>query len=251
MNPFHHFSYYHNTIALHRDCSRNVYHKTKFVISVNPFHHFSYYSGFSSYMNSFISNFKHKQSPFGFTQIDPLSIISPTSISHQFYYISLSSLYSPRAPSRSFRRRNNKRLKASSKPVLDQAKFQKASQLPPRFTVEELCNVITLEEDPLVCWELFNWAAQQPRFRHDVSTYHITIKKLGVAKMYEEMDVVVNQVLALRSFGSEPLYNTIIYFFAEARKLTRAVNIFKHMRNNRKLDCRLSIRTYNILSRQC
>ncbi|XP_039048610.1 pentatricopeptide repeat-containing protein At2g27800, mitochondrial-like [Hibiscus syriacus] len=65
--------------------------------------------------------------------------------------------------------------------------------------------------------------------------------------MYEEMDVVVNQVLAIRSFGSEPLYNTIIYFFTEARKLSRAVNIFKHMRNNWKLDCRPSIRTYNIL----
>ena len=136
-------------ISLHRDCSRHVYHKTKFVISMNPFHPFSYYSGFSSYLNSFTNNFKPTQSPFGFTQIDPLSIISPTSISHQFYYISLSSFYSTRAPSRSFRRRNNKRLKASSKPVLDQAKFQKAvSQLPPRLTVEKLCNVITLEEDP-------------------------------------------------------------------------------------------------------
>ncbi|KAK8514413.1 hypothetical protein V6N12_009119 [Hibiscus sabdariffa] len=195
-----------------------------------------YSSGFYSFLL--------KQSPFGFTQIHP----SFSAISHQFHSTFLCSFYSAKAPSRSFRRRNNKRLKAANKPVLDQAKFHNSiSQLPPRFTAEELFNVITLEQDPLVCWELFNWAAQQPRFRHDVSTYHITIKKLGVAKMYEEMDVVVNQVLAHRSFGSEPLYNTIIYFFTEARKLTRAVNIFKHMRNNRKLDCRPSIRTYNIL----
>ncbi|KAB1226207.1 hypothetical protein CJ030_MR1G029180 [Morella rubra] len=82
------------------------------------------------------------------------------------------------------------------------------SQLPPRFTAEELSNVITLQEDPKVCLELFNWASQQHRFRHDVCSYHITIKKLGAAKMYQEMDDVVNQVLA--DVGSEAL---------EARKL--------------------------------
>ncbi|XP_038893505.1 pentatricopeptide repeat-containing protein At2g27800, mitochondrial-like [Benincasa hispida] len=156
--------------------------------------------------------------------------------------------YSNRAPSRSFRRRASKRLKSSIKPTLDDTQFQSAvSQIPPRFTSEELCNVISLQGDPLVCFELFNWASQQPRFRHDVSTYLITIKKLGEAKMYEEMDHVVNQVLSVPSIGSETLYNTMIYFFTEARKLTRAINIFKHMQNNRNLNCRPSIRTYNLL----
>ncbi|KAL3518341.1 hypothetical protein ACH5RR_020930 [Cinchona calisaya] len=151
-------------------------------------------------------------------------------------------------PSRSLRRRMNKRAKAAAKPVLDEAQFQNAiSRLPPRFTPEELCNVITLEKDPLVCLELFNWASKQHRFRHSVSSFHITIKKLGAAKMYEEMDDVVNQVLSIRSMGSEALYNTMIYYFTEARKLTRAVNIYKHMRNIGKLDCRPSITTYNIL----
>ncbi|XP_030546199.1 pentatricopeptide repeat-containing protein At2g27800, mitochondrial [Rhodamnia argentea] len=165
-----------------------------------------------------------------------------------FAQFSLYSLYSSETPSRSFRRRASKRLKAKSRPRLDEAQFRRVlSQLPPRFSSEELCNVITLQEDPLICLELFNWASQQPRFRHDASTYHITIKKLGVAKMYEEMDDVVNQVLAVRHIGTEPLYNSIIYFFTEARKLTRAVNIFKHMKNCMKLDCRPSIRTYNLL----
>ena len=156
--------------------------------------------------------------------------------------------YSRAAPSRSFRKRANKRLKSSLKPKLDETQFQLAvSKIPPRFTSEELCNVISLQRDPLVCFELFNWASQQPRFRHDDSSYEITIKKLGEAKMYEEMDHVVNQALAVSSIGSETLYNTMIYFFTEARKLTRAVNIFKHMQNNRNLNCRPSIRTYNLL----
>ncbi|CAB4278269.1 unnamed protein product [Prunus armeniaca] len=61
------------------------------------------------------------------------------------------------------------------------------------------------------------------------------------------MDDVVNQVLAISYIGSEALYNSIIYFFKEARKLTRAVNIFEHMQNSRNLNCRPSIRTYNII----
>ncbi|KAJ7980965.1 Pentatricopeptide repeat [Quillaja saponaria] len=104
-----------------------------------------------------------------------------------------------------------------------------------------------MQDDPLVCLELYNWASKQPRFLHDVSTFHITIKKLGAAKLYQEMDDVVNQVLAVANIGSEALYNTIIYYFTEARKLTRAINIFKHMKNSVKLNCRPSIRTYNLL----
>ncbi|KAL1332857.1 hypothetical protein HN51_061633 [Arachis hypogaea] len=156
--------------------------------------------------------------------------------------------YSTRAPSRSYRKRVRKRLLKSLKPTLDQTKFHLAlSQIPPRFTPEELCNVMTLQSDPLVCLELFHWASQQPRFRHDVSTFHVTIKKLGAAKMYQEMDDIVNQLLAVPLIGSEALYNTVIYYFTEARKLSRAVNIFKQMKNSRNSNCRPSIRTYNIL----
>ncbi|KAM7464819.1 hypothetical protein LguiB_012381 [Lonicera macranthoides] len=133
------------------------------------------------------------------------------------------SSYPSKPPTRSLRRRISKRAKAAAKPSLDEAQFQRyLSQLLPRFTPEELSNVVTMQNDPSVCFELFNWASQQLRFRHNVSTYHIIIKKLGAAKMYEEMDDVVNQVLAIASIGSEALYNTMIYFFTENRKLTRA-----------------------------
>ncbi|KAK6926831.1 Pentatricopeptide repeat, partial [Dillenia turbinata] len=160
----------------------------------------------------------------------------------------LCSSYSSKAPSRAYRRRVRKRWLALNKPTLDEAQFQKCiSELPPRFTPEELYNILTLQEDPLVCLELFNWASQQPRFRHNVDTYHMVIKKLGAAKMYQEMDDVVNQVLAIPNMGSEALYNTMIYYFTENRKLSRAVNIFRHMKKSRNLDCRPSTRTYNLL----
>ncbi|KAJ4978206.1 hypothetical protein NE237_008986 [Protea cynaroides] len=157
------------------------------------------------------------------------------------------SLHSNYASLRSVRRWHKKSKKVS-KPPLDEGQFNRSvSQLPPRFTPEDLSNVITLQEDPLVCLELFNWASRQPRFRHDVSSYHITIKKLGSAKLYQEMDDVVNQVLAVSDIGSEALFNTSIYFFTEARKLSRAVSIYKHMRKSRVLGCRPSVITYNLL----
>ncbi|GAB2228630.1 hypothetical protein Droror1_Dr00022750 [Drosera rotundifolia] len=150
--------------------------------------------------------------------------------------------------SRSYRRRENRRIRLRNQPVLDDARFNKAvSELPPRFTAEDLHDAIVLQDDPLICLELFNWASHQPRFRHGVCSFHVTIKKLGAAKMYNEMDDVVNQVLAIRHLGSEALYNTMIYYFTEARKLTRAVYIFKHMKSNKNLECRPSIRTYNLL----
>ncbi|KAK4408919.1 Pentatricopeptide repeat-containing protein, mitochondrial [Sesamum angolense] len=164
-------------------------------------------------------------------------------------WVALYSSRTYRGPiSRSLRRRISKRAKVAATPVLDETLFQRViSQIPPRFTHEELHNVIALQDDPLVCLELFNWASQQHRFRHNVLTYHITIKKLGAAKMYKEMDDVVNQVLAVPSVASAALYNTMIYYFTEARKLIRAVNIYNQMRSSRKLDCSPSIRTYNIL----
>ena len=206
-----------------------------------------------SMLNDPICQISQKLRSFHHTQkFDPF-LFQITCSYNQFPVVSApicfnSHYYSTRAPSRSYRKRVRKRLLKSLKPTLDQAKFQLAlSQIPPRFTPEELCNVITIQSDPLVCLELFHWASQQPRFRHDVSTYHVTIKKLGAAKMYQEMDEIVNQVLAVPLIGSEALYNTIIYYFTEARKLTRAVNIFKHMKSSRNLNCRPSIRTYNIL----
>ncbi|XP_059279613.1 pentatricopeptide repeat-containing protein At2g27800, mitochondrial-like [Lycium ferocissimum] len=151
-------------------------------------------------------------------------------------------------PSRSLRKRMNRRARIAAMPVLDESQFQKAvSQIPPRFTPEELRDVMISQKDPLVCFELFNWALKQHRFRHNVSTFHVVIQRLGEGNMYKEMDDIVNQVLAIPSIGSEELFNSMIYYFTEARKLTRAVMIYKHMLNSRKLDCRPTIRTYNIL----
>ncbi|PON35313.1 hypothetical protein PanWU01x14_337520 [Parasponia andersonii] len=93
-------------------------------------------------------------------------------------------------------------------------------QYPNFFLDLELKNCLDLE--------LKNWAMLCFNKMIDASTYHIGIKKLVVSKMYQEMDDVVSQV-------------------TEARKLTRAINIFKHMKSIRNLDCRPSIRNDTIL----
>ncbi|PON80433.1 hypothetical protein TorRG33x02_234370 [Trema orientale] len=85
----------------------------------------------------------------------------------------------------------------------------------PNFCLDlELKNCLDLE--------LKNWAMLCFNKMINASTYHIGIKKLGVAK---------------RS----------LVWLKQARKLTRAINIFKHMKSSRNLDCRPSIRNYPIL----
>ncbi|KAH9626512.1 hypothetical protein KSS87_022139 [Heliosperma pusillum] len=155
---------------------------------------------------------------------------------------------SGRPRSGAYRKRVNRRLRLARKPVLDVAQFNKAvSQLPARFTADDLQNVLVLENDAFVCLELFNWASKQHRFEHSVTTFHKTIQKLGIAGMIEEMYDVVDQLLTRPHFGSEALYNTIIYYYTKARKLSRAVTVFKHMKKVESSDCMPSIKTYNFL----
>lgn len=150
--------------------------------------------------------------------------------------------------SRAYRQRVNRRLRLAKKPLLNEVQFNKVvSELPARFCADDLHNVITSEDDPLVCLQLFNWASRQHRFNHSENTYHVTIQKLGIAGMIEEMYDVVDQILALPHFGSEALYNTIIYYYTRARKLSRAITVFKHMKKADSSDCRPSMRTYNLL----
>lgn len=199
------------------------------------------------------SFFLNAQPSYSFSSCIPSSITSQTGIVdyrkviRKYEHISFYHTYSKYLP-KSAKRRINKRLRLAMKPVLDESKFKRAqAKLPPRFTSVDLHNVIVLVHDPLLCLELFKWASENPRFRHDVNTYHVIIKKLGAAKMYEEMDRIVNEVLANTGIGSEALFNTIIYFFTQDRKLTKAVNVFTHMRDSKNEDYRPSISTYNLL----
>ncbi|KAG9454752.1 hypothetical protein H6P81_007656 [Aristolochia fimbriata] len=138
--------------------------------------------------------------------------------------------------------------KPKTLPPLDASQLEHSvSQLPPRFTPEDLCKTLNVQSHPLVCLHLFNFASNQPRFKHNMSTFFITIKKLGSAQLFEEFDIVVNQALAVPIPSSEPLFNTIIYYYTESRKLSRAINIFKHMKKSKDSLSRPSIKTYNLL----
>ncbi|CAA6672985.1 unnamed protein product [Spirodela intermedia] len=131
------------------------------------------------------------------------------------------------------KRKSESRRAPSLPPTPDPSRLQCCiDQLPPRFTSEDLSGMLELQRDPILCLNIFNWASQQPRFRHDASTYLITIKKLGAARMYQEMDVVIVQALSATCIASEELFNTVIYFYTEARMLSKAVNVFKRMRDS-------------------
>ncbi|XP_077250286.1 tetratricopeptide repeat (TPR)-like superfamily protein [Tasmannia lanceolata] len=147
--------------------------------------------------------------------------------------------------------RSNK-IRSKPKPITnpppDSPQFHLSlSQLPPRFTPQDLCKTLALQKHPLICLQIFNWASQQPRFRHDISTYLITIKKLGSAGLIDQMDYVINQALALPIATTETFFNTIIYFYTEFRKLSKAINVYKLMKKSKDPSSRPSVRTYNLL----
>lgn len=235
-----------------RECFRNFCSARNYInqfFSRNPCHNYSpYFKFYSNYTTSaldfpcYLSQFDKNLNP---KQLS--TQIQRGFNSYKYTHLSFSYPYSSGA-FRAFKKRVRKRLKANAKPCLDEAQFCRAiSELVPRFSAGELCEVLNLQEDPIVCLEIFKWASQQPRFRHDVLTFHNVIKKLGAAKLYDEMDGVVDQLLSEPNIGSEALYSTIIYFLTEARMFTRAAFIFKHMRSCSNLGCRPSIRTYNLL----
>ncbi|RWR87884.1 Pentatricopeptide repeat [Cinnamomum micranthum f. kanehirae] len=167
--------------------------------------------------------------------------------SQLFKYPSLISPYSSKPRSQFTRSRSKSKAQAQALAAAAQDLFQQSlSQLPPRFTTQDLYKALSLQRDPNACLLLFNWASQQPRFRHDVSTFLIIIKKLGAAQLLDEFDAIVSQALSL-SVTSETLFNTIIYFYTESRKLSKAVSVYKHMKKCKDPNCRPSVRTYNLL----
>ncbi|KAJ8634056.1 hypothetical protein MRB53_027392 [Persea americana] len=109
------------------------------------------------------------------------------------------------------RSRSKSKAQASASSAAVQDLFQQSlSQLPPRFTTQDLSKALSLQRDPNACLLLFNWASQQPRFRHDVSTFLIIVKKLGADQLLDEFDAVVSQVLSLCHLGNSIQYHHLL-----------------------------------------
>ncbi|KAG1346581.1 pentatricopeptide repeat-containing protein, mitochondrial [Cocos nucifera] len=164
----------------------------------------------------------------------------------------------PYSTTRSRRTPRSKRSKRAPPPV-DQGQLDRAiSELPARFTSADLAAALARHPDPRLCHELLLAALRHPRFRRPaaaanddddhLSPFLITIKKLGAARLYREMDAIASLALSLPSLPlSEPFFNTIIYFYAEARMLSKAIYVYKRMRAAGDPAVHPTTRTYNLL----
>ncbi|KMZ74634.1 hypothetical protein ZOSMA_124G00250 [Zostera marina] len=122
------------------------------------------------------------------------------------------------------------------------------SKLPPRYTSDDLVALLSSERNPKNCLNLFIHAIQKnTRFKPQTSVYLITIKKLGSAKHYLAMDGVAAQALANSAILSPELMNTLIFYYSQARMLTKAVDVYKTMRDSDDPSVRPSLVTYNLL----
>ncbi|XP_073008046.1 pentatricopeptide repeat-containing protein At2g27800, mitochondrial-like [Typha latifolia] len=142
----------------------------------------------------------------------------------------------------------SKRGKSKPQP-LDPTLLDRAiSSLPPRFSSSDLAETLVHESNPLLCFHLLSWYLHHPRFRPDPNPFLITIKKLGSSRLYTEFDSITSLSLSLPSFPvTSTLYNTIIYFYCEARKLGKAMHVYTRMRASPDPSVHPNAHTYNLL----
>lgn len=147
------------------------------------------------------------------------------------------------------RRRRPK--KSPKPPPLDQSQLDLVvSQLPPRFGASDLADALVRLPDPRLCPHLFSWALESHRRRlaGDYAPFLAAIKRLGVARLYSEMDAVASLALALPSLPpTEPHLNTLLYFYAEGRMLSKAIHVYTVMRAAADPSSRPTSATYNLL----
>ncbi|XP_009387646.2 pentatricopeptide repeat-containing protein At2g27800, mitochondrial [Musa acuminata AAA Group] len=147
------------------------------------------------------------------------------------------------------RRRRRRRTKP---PPVDQSLLDLAvSRLPPRFSAPDLADALACLPDPRLCPHLFSWAMDRHRRRltADHSPFLAAVKRLGAARLYRDMDAVASLVLAL-PFSlppAEPHLNTLLYFYAEARMLPKAVHVYTRMRASPDPAAHPTAATYNLL----
>jgi pentatricopeptide repeat protein len=144
--------------------------------------------------------------------------------------------------------RKQQRLK--SKPaVIDETQIEATiASLPARFTPADLSSLLSGEPNPLLCLHILSWFTHHPRFRPDPNPFLVTIKRLGSARLFVEMDSVASLALSMPSLPvSSSLYNTLIYFYLEAGRLGKAFHVYTVMFKSKDPSAKPTTHTYNLL----
>ncbi|XP_020266921.1 pentatricopeptide repeat-containing protein At2g27800, mitochondrial-like, partial [Asparagus officinalis] len=84
-----------------------------------------------------------------------------------------------------------------------------------------------------------------PRFKPDPALFHLTIRNWAAARLVPEL--TPSPPSPSPPSPLLPLFNTIIYFFAESRALSKAIYVYKLMLKSPDPNARPNIVTYNLL----
>lgn len=102
-----------------------------------------------------------------------------------------------------------------------------------KLNAYKLWKRIKYEKNPLRALQIFNDAssAQSDKpFRHNHLTYDIITHKLGSAKMFAEMETILDQLKAEKGFKcKEGLLGNVIKLYGRARKAEAAMKTFQRM----------------------
>ncbi|KAK7319709.1 hypothetical protein RJT34_04434 [Clitoria ternatea] len=110
-----------------------------------------------------------------------------------------------------------------------------------------LCSLLRSQKDPSLAFQLFtnpNPNHDRP-FRYSLLSYDLIITKLGRAKMFTQMEQILQQLQRETRFQiPEPLFCHVISFYARARLPARALHAFLSIPSFR---CSPSLKSFNSL----
>ncbi|KAE7999246.1 hypothetical protein FH972_003698 [Carpinus fangiana] len=102
--------------------------------------------------------------------------------------------------------------------------------------------LIASQTDPLLAKEIFDYASNQPNFRHSYSCYLILILKLGRSKYFSLIDHLLVRLKSQAYTVTPTLFSHLIKLYAEANLPDRALKTFYTMM---EFNCKPSVKHLN------
>ncbi|CAM6087003.1 unnamed protein product [Calypogeia fissa] len=133
------------------------------------------------------------------------------------------------------------RLLEIGQPVSVEAKLEKIKPLlHPRFVVQVLQRL----KNPETAMIFFDWAKDQPDFKHNEFSYSMMINILGRSRNNEALDRIMADMQKQGIIMSTPIFTALVTCYGRANDMEGALKVFQQMKES---GCKPDIITYTSL----
>lgn len=124
------------------------------------------------------------------------------------------------------------------------ATVEALANLNSKLNVYQVNQILKQQREPTLAWNFFIWAKGQAGFKHDVHSYTTMIGILGIARKFDVMNELLDE---MQKEGNKPTvvtYNRLIHCYGRANYMREAQAIFYEMQEE---GCRPDSVTYSTL----